>query len=171
MTIKVRGVQHIGLTVPDMEDAVRFFEGVFGAATVLSTGRIDVDDRYMIAKLGVPGHCRIRDLRMLRCGNATNIELFEYEGEEPSEIKRNSQVGAFHIGLEVEDATASAARLREMGVDVLDGPTLVDSGPFKGLTWVYLRAPWGQFFELVSTTGPLGYEAEGGVRMWSIAKA
>jgi hypothetical protein len=37
----------------------------------------------------------------------------------------------------------------------------------NGLTWVYLRAPWGQFLEVVSTDGPLGYETAGGPKMWS----
>lgn len=167
MTIKVRGVQHIGLTVPDMQEAVRFFEGVFGGVTVLSTGRLEVDDEFMTTKLGVPGDRRIRDIKVLRCGNGTNIELFEYEGELHTPVKRNSEVGGFHIAFEVEDAVVSAKRLREMGVSVLEGPTLVDSGPMEGLNWVYLHSPWGQFFELVSMSGPLGYEAGGGARMWS----
>jgi len=169
MAIKVKGVQHIGLTVPDMGEAVRFFEGVFGAVTVLGTGRLEVDDQFMTSRLGVPGGRRIRDIKVLRCGNGTNLELFEYEGEARSPVKRNSEVGGFHIAFEVDDAEASAARLREMGVAVLEGPTLVDSGPFEGLNWVYLHAPWGQFFELVSMAGPLGYEAQGGARMWSPA--
>jgi hypothetical protein len=37
----------------------------------------------------------------------------------------------------------------------------------QGLTWVYLKTPWGQFLELVSATGPLGYERSDGPRMWS----
>ena len=166
--IKVHGVQHIGLTVPDMEEAVRFFETMFGGVTVLSTGLIDVDDEFMINKLGVPGDRRILDIKTLRCGNGTNLELFEYSGEpEPTPIKRNSEVGGFHIAFEVDDAVAAAERLRQDGVDVLEGPTYIDAGPMEGLTWVYLRAPWGQFLELVSMSGPLGYEAAGGPKMWS----
>jgi hypothetical protein len=54
-----------------------------------------------------------------------------------------------------------------MGVDVLEGPTYVESGPMKGLTWVYLRAPLGQFLEMVSRSGPLGYEEAGGPTLWA----
>ena len=166
--IDVHGIQHIGLTVPDMEQAVRFFEDVFGAVACLSTGPLDVDDAYMVRKLGVPGNMRIKDIKMLRCGRGTNLELFEYTGEpEVSAIKRNSEVGGWHFAFQVDDAIAAVERLRQHGVDILDGPNYVDAGPFEGLTWVYLRAPWGQFLELVSMKGALGYEKVGGPKLWS----
>ena len=170
--IEVRGVQHIGLTVPDMEEAVRFFETMFGAVTVMECGSVDVDDEFMEKRLGVPGNRRIKDQRVLVCGPGGNLELFEYSGEpEPTPIKRNSAVGAFHFARPVDNAVEAGERLGEAGVDVLEGPTLIESGPMEGLTWVYLRAPWGQFMELVSTTGPLGYEKAGGPKMWAPAEA
>lgn len=168
LAIKVLGIQHIGLTVRDMDEAVRFFETVFGSVVCLSTGPLDVDDHFMVRKLGVPPHTRIKDIKVLRCGRGTNLELFEYQGEDTSvPVKRNSETGGWHIAFEVDDAMASAQRLRDIGVDVLDGPTYVDSGPMKGLTWVYLRAPWGQFLELVSIDDHMGYEDEGGPKLWS----
>jgi catechol 2,3-dioxygenase-like lactoylglutathione lyase family enzyme len=166
--IDVHGLQHVGLTVPDMGQAVRFFESVFGAVTVMSTGPIDADDDFMVRKLGVPGNRRIRDIKVLRCGTGTNLELFEYEGEAASPIKRNSEAGGFHLAFQVPDAYAAAERLRQIGVEVLDGPTHIDAGPMQGLDWVYLKAPWGQFLELVSMAhGPLGYEATSATKMWS----
>ncbi len=166
--INVFGMQHIGFTVPDMDQAVEFFETVFGGVTVLSTGLIDVDDEFMDRKLGVPAGRRIKDIKVLRVANGTNLEIFEYSGEDNSgRLKLNSEPGGFHLAFEVEDAMAAAARLREGGVDVLEGPTYIDAGPMEGLTWVYLRTPWGQYLELVSMDGPLGYEREGGPKAWS----
>lgn len=168
--IKIHGVHHIGLTVPNMDEAVRFFETMFGGVTVLSIDGVDVDDAFMKARLGVPAGRRIKDQRVVVCGAGGNLELFEYSGEEPSPIKRNSEVGACHLAFQVDDARAAAARLRADGVDVLEGPTLIDSGPMSGLTWVYLRAPWGQFLEVLSVQEPLGYEREGEPKMWSPAE-
>ena len=166
--IKVHGVQHIGITVPDMEQAVSFFETVFGASTVMECGSVDVDDDYMVRRLGVPSGRRILDQRVIVCGNGGNIELFQYEGESTeAPLKRNSEVGGFHFAFQVDDAMESAGRLREAGVEVLEGPSYVSSGPMAGLTWVYLKAPWGQGLELVSWDGPMGYEAAGGPKMWS----
>lgn len=166
--MKVYGVEHFGFTVPDLDEAVEFFETVFGAVTVMKTGKVEGDDEFMKRRLGVPGHCRIENIKVLRVGNGSNLELFEYSGDDAGEaLKRNSQPGGFHVAFQVDDATAAAERLRAQGVDVLDGPTFVESGPMAGLTWLYLRAPWGQFLELVSMDGPLGYSSAGGPRLWS----
>jgi catechol 2,3-dioxygenase-like lactoylglutathione lyase family enzyme len=165
--VQIHGVQHIGLTVPDMEEAVRFFTTMFGAVTVMECGSVDVDDQFMMRRLGVPSGRRIKDQRVIVLGNGGNVELFEYSGEaEPKPIKQNSEIGAVHIAFEVDDAWKAAGELRSAGVDVLEGPTLIESGPMQGLTWVYLRSPWGQYLELVSMNGPLGYEKAGGPKMW-----
>lgn len=166
--MKIYGVEHLGFTVPNLGDAVEFFETVFGAVTVMETGRIDCDDEFMKRRLGIPGHCRIENIKVLRVGNGSNLEIFEYSGDDgESALRRNSQPGGFHIAFQVDDAHAAAERLRARGVDVLEGPTFVESGPMAGLTWLYLRAPWGQFLEIVSMDGPLGYVKDGGPRLWS----
>ncbi|CAN7753467.1 MULTISPECIES: VOC family protein [unclassified Ensifer] len=167
--MKVFGMQHIGFTVPDLEEAAGFFEAVFGAARCLQTGPIDVDDTFMQRRLGVPAGRRIENIMVLRVGNGTNLELFQYSGEVDGDapLKRNSQPGGFHMAFEVDDCEVAAMRLREAGVEVLEGPTYVDSGAMEGLTWLYLKAPWGQFLEVVSMPGPLGYEQAGGPVQWS----
>lgn len=167
--MKVHGIQHVGFTVPDMALAVSFFETLFGAVTCLSTGPLLVDDAYMARRLGAAEASRIRDIRVLRAGNGANLEIFEYAGdpEADSLAPRNSQPGGYHIAFEVDDCLAAADRLRAAGVDVLDGPTHVDAGPMEGLTWCYLRTPWGQFLEIVSMDGPLGAERAGGPPQWS----
>jgi catechol 2,3-dioxygenase-like lactoylglutathione lyase family enzyme len=165
----IHGLQHIGFTVPDMDEAERFFTEHFGAVTCFSTGRVESDDDVMIRRLGVPGPCRMEDIRVLRIGQGTNLEIFQYSGDPaPDEpLKRNSQPGGFHLAFEVDDCEATAARLRAGGVEVLDGPNRVESGPMEGLTWCYLKAPWGLFLEIVSLSEPLAYERESGPKQWS----
>lgn len=167
--MKVFGMQHIGFTVPDLDQAVAFFTDMFGAVECLSTGPVDVDDEFMRRRLGVPGTTRIKDIKVLRVGTGTNLEIFCYEGDAGADeaLKRNSQPGGFHLAFEVDDCVAAAERLRQKGVEVLDGPTYIDSGPMDGLTWCYLKAPWGQFCEIVSSNGPLGAERAGQPAQWS----
>ncbi len=165
---KNHGVQHIGFTVPDMEQAVEFFSAVFGAVTIMECGSVDVDADFMLRHLGVPAGCKIKDQRVIQVGDSCALELFEYSGAgNPPSIKHNGEVGAMHIAFEVDDAYEAAERMRAAGVDLLEGPTLIDSGPMEGLVWLYLRAPWGQYLEVLSAQGPLGYEAEGGPKMYS----
>lgn len=162
------GLQHIGFTVPDMEEAVAFLTELFGAVTVMECGAVDVDDAFMLTRLGVPDGCKITDQRVLQVGEGGALELFEYSGAAgPHALKHNGEVGAMHIAFEVDNAYTAAERMREAGVDVLEGPTLIEGGPMDGLVWLYLRAPWGQYFEVVSAERPLGYEAEGGPKMYS----
>jgi catechol 2,3-dioxygenase-like lactoylglutathione lyase family enzyme len=166
--MKIYGMEHVGFTVPDLDEAVHFFETAFGAVAAMETGPVVVDDAFMARRLGVPEHCRIENIKVMRCGNGANLELFEYSGEtQQSALKRNSEVGGFHLAFQVDDAVTAADSLREKGVDILEGPTYIDAGPMKGLTWVYLRSPWGQFLELVSRSGPLGYEETGGPTLWA----
>ena len=50
----------------------------------------------------------------------------------------------------VEDVNAAVAYLKARGIAVLGEPTTMQSGPSKGLTWVYFLSPWGMQLELVS---------------------
>ena len=138
--VKVHGLQHIGFTVPDMQEAVDFFTNVFGAVTIMECGSVDADDAFMKTHLGVPAGCKIKDQRVLQIGDSGALELFEYSGAgaEPS-IKHNGEVGAMHIAFEVDDAYAAAERLREAGVDLLEGPTLIEGGPMDAEELAWMR--------------------------------
>lgn len=162
---KVYGMHHIGITVPDIEEGIRFFQAVFGAIEVFRTGPFDVDQDFMENKLGAAKYSKIRDLVFLRCGNGTSVELFEYEGESASPPKRSSEVGCVHLCFEVEDVHASADRLKELGIDLLDGPNLVEAGPLAGFNWIYFRAPRGLILE-VASFDKLAYETDTPERLW-----
>ncbi|NEI21752.1 hypothetical protein GUK30_20280 [Rhizobium leguminosarum] len=96
----------------------------------------------------------------------SSVELFEYSGEEDSRPKRLSEVGGMHLCFEVDDVHACAERLRAQGVDMLDGPNLVESGPLRGFNWIYFRSPWGLMLEAASFNR-LGYESNSSHRLWS----
>ena len=155
-----RGVHHVGITVPDMDEAVGFFEAMFGCVKIVSTGRFDVDEDFMEHFLGAKRSSSLEDLVFLRCGDGTNIELLQYSGDDDEGgYRRPSQVGAFHVAFQVDDAKAAGERLRALGVELLEGPAYIDDGPFAGLTWGYVKAPWGLFVELFSYDS-LAFEAD-----------
>jgi catechol 2,3-dioxygenase-like lactoylglutathione lyase family enzyme len=160
------GMHHIGITVPDIEQGIAFFKTVFGAVDVFRTGPFNVDEKFMQGKLGASPKSRIRDLVFLKCGRGTSVELFEYDGEDKTApLKRTSEVGGMHLCFEVEDVFASAERLRAQGVEMLDGPNVVEDGPLAGFKWIYFKSPWGQVLEIASFDG-LGYEAATSERLW-----
>jgi catechol 2,3-dioxygenase-like lactoylglutathione lyase family enzyme len=166
MAERVYGMHHIGITVPDINEGIAFFKAVFGAVEVFRTGAFDVSEEFMERRLGTPAHTRIRDLVFLRCGAGTNVELFEYSGEDKSaRPKRNSEIGGTHLCFEVEDVFDSAERLRAMGIEFLDGPNTVTEGPLAGFNWIYFYSPWGQSLEIASFS-KLGYENDTLERIW-----
>lgn len=164
----LRGVEHVGFTVPDLEAATRFLVDVLGCEQVYSIGPIQ-DERgdWMQQHLNVPSRAVVKELRFFRCGHGPNFEVFEYrvDGQAPTP-PRNCDVGGHHLAFYVDDFDAALQYLRENGVRVLGEPTVRDSGPSAGQTWVYFLAPWGMQFELVSYPGGKGYERDAPVKLW-----
>ena len=163
----LRGGDHIGLTVPDIEAATRFFVEVIGCTPFYDLGPISSDGDWMSSHLDVDDGAVIKRLRFLRCGAGLNLELFEYDApDQRRSLPRNSDWGGHHIAIYVDDFDAALAYLKAKGVRVLGEPTHRTDGPSTGLTWVYFQAPWGLTLELVSYPHGKGYEATSPERLW-----
>lgn len=162
------GTDHIGFTVPDMEQATRFFVDVIGCTQLFEVGPFVADDDWMKMHLNVHPRAVIRKLRMFRCQNGPAFEVFEYESpDQRKELPKNSDHGGHHIAFYVTDMEAAVAYLRKNGVQVLGDPSYMASGASEGLTWVYFLAPWGMQLELVSYPQGLAYEKTSKEKMWS----
>lgn len=145
-------LDHVGVTVPDLDEAVAFFVDVLGAQDWYREGPSADDGDLMWRALRVHPCASVR-LAMLKLGSTTTVELLEYTvppGEATDVPPRNSDHSAAHIGLRVRDIDAAAIYLRTVaGVDVLEGPVTVEGGPSDGLRWLYFVTPWGLTMELV----------------------
>jgi catechol 2,3-dioxygenase-like lactoylglutathione lyase family enzyme len=163
----MRGIQHIGITVPDMEEAVAFFAEVLACEPSFTFGEFSFDDDWMARHLNVHPRATIRDFQMVRCGNGTNLEVFEYTAPDQNRRgPRNSDIGGHHLAFYVEDMDAAVAYLKAKGVTVLDEPSTFTEGPAAGLTWVYFLAPWGLQLELVSAPKGMAHEQALARRLW-----
>jgi catechol 2,3-dioxygenase-like lactoylglutathione lyase family enzyme len=145
-------LDHLGVTVPDLEQAVAFFVDVLGAQDWYREGPSSDEGDAMSRELRVHPRASVR-LAMLKLGSTTTLELLEYKvppGEASAAPPRNSDHSAAHIGLRVRDIDAAAAHLSTVqGVELLEGPVAVDGGPSDGLKWLYFVTPWGLMMELV----------------------
>jgi len=161
------GTDHVGFTVPDLDEAVRFFVDVIGCEAFYELGPFQSDGDWMTRHLDVHPQAVMRRLRFLRCANGSNFEIFEYEApDQRREQPKNSDVGGHHLGFYVEDMDAAVAYLKEKGVRVLGEPTVRMTGPSAGQSWVYFLSPWGMQLELVSYPDGKGYERETDRRLW-----
>ncbi|CAI4170157.1 VOC family protein [Streptomyces albidoflavus] len=102
----VRGIDHIGLTVPDLEAATRFLADALGAEVLYDTlpaGRGPVGGPETEQRLGVPPGTRQLAIRMLALPDGPGIELFAYDP--PGRSPALHDLGWQHLALYVDDWT------------------------------------------------------------------
>jgi catechol 2,3-dioxygenase-like lactoylglutathione lyase family enzyme len=147
----LRRLDHVGFTVPDLEEADRFLVEVLGCEYLYSLGPFrHPDDEWMSTYLDIHPRAEMVENRWYRCGDQAVFEVFHYTSPDQRTAQpRNSDIGGHHVALYVDDLDLAIAHLRSHDVRVLDGPT--DSrGPALGNRWIYFLSPWGMQFELVS---------------------
>ncbi|POM27650.1 Glyoxalase-like domain protein [Actinomadura rubteroloni] len=135
-----RGIDHIGVTVPDLDAATRFFVEAFDAAVLYDTLRRD-DGPDTGRGLGAPAEVAVR---MLALPGGPGIELFAFRTprRDPGDLGRQ------HIAFYVDDIEAAAARVSRAG-----GIPLGDPRPGGNRFW-YARTPWGGTLELLTHADP-----------------
>lgn len=145
------GIDHIGFTVPNLEQAHNFLIDVLGCSYLYSLGPFKDDHSdWMCETLNVDPRTVMRELRFYDCGGKAVFEVFEYEAPESIPTPPlNSDVGGHHVALYVDDLNEAVDYLRAAGVRVLGEPT-TSKGASLGQRWIYFLAPWGMQFELVS---------------------
>ena len=162
----LRGTEHIGFTVPDLDEAERFFVDVIGCERIYSLGPFQHDDDWMAERLNVHPRTVMRELRFFRCRTGPNFEIFQYETPEPQAPQpRNSDIGGHHLAFYVDDLDAAVEYLRGHGVRVLGEPT-PSSSHSAGQRWVYFLTPWGMQLELVSFPNGKAYEKAATTKLW-----
>lgn len=166
----LRGADHLGITVPDLDEAERFLVDILGAVPVYTLPGKRADDDWMNVQLGVHPRTEIREIRFYRLGHGTNLEVFEYDAADgQAGPPRNSDIGGHHLALYVDDMDAAVAHLRAHGVEVMGEP-VPSRNAAAGQRWLYFRSPWGMQFELVSFPEGKAYEVDSPVRLWHPAR-
>jgi catechol 2,3-dioxygenase-like lactoylglutathione lyase family enzyme len=154
----LRRLDHVGFTVPDLDEATRFLVDVLGCEYLYSLGPYTDDGDWMAEHLGVHARATIPENRFFRCGGQAIFEVFHYTApDQRTDVPLNSDIGGHHIALYVDDLDAAVDHLKEQGVRVFGAPT-ASRGPHLGQRWVYFLAPWGLQFELVSYPGGKAYD-------------
>ena len=146
----LRRFDHVGVTVPDLQQATTFLVDVIGCEYLYSLGPFQDDGDWMSEHLGVHPRATVPENRFFRLGGQMVFEVFVYTAaEQRTSVPQNSDVGGHHIALYVDDLDSAVEYLRGRGVTVLGEPT-ASKGPNLGQRWVYFLAPWGLQLELVS---------------------
>jgi catechol 2,3-dioxygenase-like lactoylglutathione lyase family enzyme len=138
----VSGVHHIGIPVRDLERSLAWYGELFGLAAQV-VGFADGAETSQLVGLD---DARLR-FAFLPLGN-TIVEFLEYERPVGRDFdRRNCDVGAVHVCLEVDDIQRAYRVLAERGVEFSIRP-LPLHGPLEGETCCYFRDPDGIQLEL-----------------------
>lgn len=157
----VRAVDHIGMTVPNIDEASAFLSQALGAEALYDlvgpnaasdTQELDLD---LQACLGIGANTRLEAMRMMRLGEGPCIELFQYADDGQRAAALASDLGLQHLAVYVDDIDAVQQAVLQAGGSTLSGPNPlpgVEGG--DGNRWVYTRAPWGTIIELITYPSP-----------------
>lgn len=165
----VRGIDHIGFTVPDIEEGITFFRDVLGCEEAMRFGPFSDDEgTFMQDLVDVHPRAAIKQIAMMRCGQGSNIELFQYSApDQNTKMPRNSDYGGFHIAFYVEDIKAAVDKAKALGLKTFMGPLELTEGPAAGQSINYVLTPWGAYIELISYPDGMAYEKDAKTRLWA----
>ncbi|MCA0994212.1 VOC family protein [Alloyangia pacifica] len=165
-----RGVEHIGITVPAYENAVAFFEKVFGAEVLYSLVTKSGDPlsaEEIGSKNGLLKGTAIVAVSMLRFHNGPNLEIFEVDRPRGKGKASISDLGISHFSVTVEDVEQAARDFAAAGGQMLEGPYDLggqEEGP--GNRGVFGLTPWGLLIELEQLPAPMHYDGSPDAKRW-----
>lgn len=156
--VSLKRVDHVSLTVHDLDAAIAFYTEAFGAELAYRMGPFDAaslprmeDGRdWTAAHINVPG-ARL-EIAMLSFGpDNPGMELFRYAAPSDAATKppRNCDVGSRHVCFEVEDLDAAVRFLAERGCRPMAGSIDMYDGPCPPSRSWYVLDPFGNQLELV----------------------
>lgn len=139
----VLGLDHTGIVVPDLEEAIEFYRQAFGAKVMLREAETAVN----ATALGIEDDPVRLQGALLQVGSGV-LELHEYLTPTREGKRRTNDTGIGHIAFKVSDIDRACVHLRRHNVNFLSAPQLIRSGELAGRRWVYARDPWGNIIEL-----------------------
>ncbi|MCY4104172.1 MAG: VOC family protein [bacterium] len=145
-------LHHIGLTVGDLEESLRFWEQLFG---VTANSRRLLDQPHIGSIVGHPG-VAIDAAWIDVPGSDAVLELVHYLNRDGTPVDDDTiNEGNVHFCMEVEDMDAIWERAVALGARPVSGaPVEVPTGPAKGARIVYMRTIDGATIEFIQPAPP-----------------
>ncbi len=130
--MKVAGVDHIGIAVKSMDEALKLWEEVLG---IKCTGREEVEEQKVVTAF-------------LPLGD-TEIELLEPTSPESpvSKFMEKRGEGIHHLALRVENIEAALEELKGKGIRLIDEKPRCGAGGAK-IAFIHPKAAGGVLLEL-----------------------
>ncbi|QQL45582.1 lactoylglutathione lyase family protein [Sulfuriroseicoccus oceanibius] len=152
---------HIGLSVPDLEAAVKFYEEVMGWYTIMQPSEVVEEQETAIGKMCIDvfgegwGSFKIAHLST---GDKIGIELFEFRNNETPKEFAYWKTGTFHFCVQDPDIEGLTEKIVAAGGKQRMPIRAYYPGekPYK---MVYVEDPFGIVFEIYTHSYELTYSA------------
>ncbi|SDX92163.1 methylmalonyl-CoA epimerase [Acetomicrobium thermoterrenum DSM 13490] len=130
--MKTVGVDHIGIAVKSIDEALKFWEETLG---IKCTGREEVAEQKVVTAFLPLG--------------GTEIELLEPTSPESpiSKFIESRGEGIHHLALKVEDIEAALKELKDKGIRLIDEKPRCGAGEAK-IAFVHPKAAGGVLLEI-----------------------
>jgi len=149
-----RAIAHIGISVPDLDAAIRWYEQVLGFRLIGPPGDVDLTDGSHFAQLCTDifgSGCKRLRLAHIATANGTALELFEFQDpahEQPADNFQWWRGGIFHFCVVDPDVAGLAQRIEQNGGKIRSRVwDLFDGRPYQ---LVYCEDPFGTIVEIYS---------------------
>jgi len=150
---KLSGMHHLGMTVRNIDDSIRFYRDVLGMALV---GRREcVDENYVAQQTGYEKvKLSVASFRV-QPDNEQSLEVVQYLNHvgEPADTSTN-RPGNTHLCLLVDDLALAYDDLRAAGVEFRSEPVHITAGPNNGGLVVYFYDPDRYVIEMFQPPNP-----------------
>jgi catechol 2,3-dioxygenase-like lactoylglutathione lyase family enzyme len=142
---EVRGFNHTGVIVTDLDRAIGFFRDLLGFELLSRASR----DPGLIGRMtGLPGpEVEIAYLQ----GPGHRVELIRYatDGIRAADQPKVYDDGSAHIALNVDDVPAAVEAAAAHGLEPVGEIIAIDAGPNRGRKVVYLASAYGLLIEFI----------------------
>ncbi|GKT33619.1 Short-chain dehydrogenase/reductase SDR like protein, partial [Aduncisulcus paluster] len=168
----IRGLEHIGITVPDHDEAVAFFTAAFGAEEIISQTRTNggpIPASDVSPMNGLRAGTSMVKVSILRLRNGPNVELFEIDRPGGTPDANIADFGISHFSVNVEDVDTAIRAFEAAGGGRLSDPYNLgapEDGP--GNRGVFGRAPWGLLVEIQQLPATMTYLPDAQATRWHI---
>lgn len=165
-----RGIEHVGITVPDHDAAVAFFEAAFGTEEMFSQTKSNggpIPAEEISPQNGLRPGTAMMKVSVLRLQNGPNVEIFEIDRPGGNPESNISDFGISHFSVNVDDIDAAVEAFSNAGGTLLQGPydlAAPEDGP--GNRGIFGRTPWGLLIEIQQLPAPMTYFDDTTSKRW-----
>ncbi|QXE03249.1 VOC family protein [Terribacillus sp. DMT04] len=172
----IRGIDHIGITVPDMEEATAFLQNAFDAKVAYDSKKPEegaMGGEEIETILGLKKGSEVVHMRVVSIGNSISMELFQYQGIEQRKPSNPDDLGIQHFAVYVDNMAEAVTKFEQAGGQLNTKPTKILNeieGNAEENQFAYGTAPWGMVVELITYPNGIEYPSDSNAKRFTPPK-